>query len=199
MSSLIDRVRNAEFGSEERPRVLQLADGETAEVIDALSADTRRDVLAELFDEPLTATELADRMDTSVQNAHYHLETLTDASLVEPVGTRYSETNNEMTVYAPASDPIVVVGDERRRSGVEQSLRDVAAGLGLIGLASLLVQWATRHLLYGDGVSDGAIAPAGTGPSNELARVVFGVLEPGLLFFVGCLCVVALVLAFDRR
>ena len=195
MSGLIDRLQPQTATPNERPRVIDVHSVETAEVMDALSSETRRAILDALFEEPTTPSELAAALDTSVQNAHYHLSALREAGLVESVGTRYSEKGKEMSVYAPANDPIVVVGDRSRRDRVRRSIHDLMAGLGVLALASLFVQWGAEHLLRTPDVG-GAVEPAawqpGAGAGETVGWLVFDVVEPGVLFFFGCLLVVVL-------
>lgn len=82
-------------------------------VLDALKATTARTLLAGVYDDPATASELADRAGTSIQNAQYHLNRLSDAGVVEVVDTWHSTKGREMDVYGPASDPLVIVlGDD---------------------------------------------------------------------------------------
>jgi DNA-binding transcriptional ArsR family regulator len=133
MSGLIEQIQDRTGTADERPRVLDVDDDDTDEVLDALSSDTGRALYRTLFDEPGTASEVANRCGTSVQNAHYHLSNLQTAGLIEPIETVYSEKGNEMTVYGPATDPLVLVGNRDLRSGIERSLTDVLAGLGLLG------------------------------------------------------------------
>lgn len=84
--------------------VLDLADESTDRVFDALGSETARSVLASISDEPATASDIADCVDTSLQNVQYHLSNLEEANLVSEVGTWYSSRGTEMTVYAPAMD-----------------------------------------------------------------------------------------------
>lgn len=188
----------------ERVRVLEMADGDADEVLDALASDTGRATLRALFEEPATPSELAARVDTSVQNIHYHLTNLRDAGLAEPIDTRYSEKGNEMTVYGAASDPLVLVGDADLVPDVRRSLAGVVGGLGLLAAASLIVQWGAERLFRGGAGPAGAVGPAGWGasdPAQISAPVwfVFEVLEPGVLFFACCLVVAAVVaLSVDR-
>lgn len=86
---------------------VQLRDADA--VFDALTAKTARDILAELHEEPTTASALADRLDTTVQNTTHHLGSLEAANLVTAVDTWYSEQGREMDVYAPTSGPLVVL------------------------------------------------------------------------------------------
>jgi len=197
MSSLIEKIQERTGTADESPRVLGVADNETDDVLDALASDTSRSLFRTLYDEPGTPSEIADRCDTSVQNVHYHVSNLEDAELIEPVETVYSSKGNEMTVYGPASDPIVLVGDHDMEPRIQQSLANVVAGVGLIGFASLLVQWGAEKLANSTAGS-GVLAPASpsAGPvsgANTLARFVFEVVEPGVLFF--CLCLTVLGIA----
>lgn len=84
--------------------VHDLADDSTAAVFDAIGCQTARSILVAIGNEPATAAEIADRVDTSLQNVQYHLGNLEDADLVAAAGTWYSERGKEMTVYAPEMD-----------------------------------------------------------------------------------------------
>ncbi|UPV75826.1 helix-turn-helix domain-containing protein [Halorussus limi] len=204
MSGLIERLQDRTASGDEQLRVLDVDGAETDDVLDALGPDTRREVYRALFESPGTTSEIAERVDTSVQNLHYHLSTLEEAGLIAPVDTRYSEKGNEMTVYAPATDPLVLVGDRDIRPQVERSLTDVVGGLGILAVASLLVQWGTERLAspaIGRGNVVGPASPSG-GPSTireALAWFAFDLAEPGVVFFCGCLVVVTVAaLAMDR-
>jgi DNA-binding transcriptional ArsR family regulator len=203
MSGLIDRLQDRTASADERPRVLDVDAEDADDVLDALASDTGRSLFRALFEEPATPSEIARRCDTSLQNVHYHLSNLQAAELVEPVETIYSEKGNEMTVYGPASDPIVLVGNRDLRSPIERSLGDIVAGLGLLGVASLLVQWGAERLASPRAGSRtvGSASPTApqTDPAGSLAWLVFEVVEPGVLFFCACLVLVAVIALSSRR
>lgn len=204
MASPIERLSERTGTPDEDTRVLEMTDVESDQVLDALSSESARATLRALFEDPATTTELADSLDSSVQNVHYHISNLQDAELVEPIDTVYSPKGNEMTVYGPANDPLVFVGDGDRTPLVRQSLRNVAGGLGVLALASLLVQWAAERLVRarlgtGDVVGASGVGPADPTPGGTLLWLVFEVLEPGLVFFLGCLVVAAVVTIPGRR
>jgi hypothetical protein len=108
-------------------------------------------------------------VDTSLQNAQYHLKNLEDADIIEEVDTVYSEKGREMTVYAPASKPLVVfAGDEEDSDGLRATLARLLGAFGAVALASLAVQAVFgRGALVGGG-GDGAAADGGTtaGPTE---------------------------------
>ncbi len=194
MSGLIDRIQTR-AEPDERPRVLDVAEGETDEVLDALSSDTARRLYRGLFEDPATPSEIAERADTSIQNVNYHLNNLQEAELVEAVDTVYSEKGNEMTVYGPASDPLVFVGNRGLEPRIRSSLTDAVGGVGLLAAASLFVQWGAERLASdaaGVGVVGPASADAGL-PEGSAAWALFEVVEPGVAFFFCCLFIAATV------
>lgn len=131
------------------PRVIGVDSEDADEVLAALSAATARNLLAELNETPAPPGELADRVDTSLQNAQYHLQKLEAAGAVEVVDTAYSEKGREMDVYAPANQPLVIcAGGEQETSGVRSALASLLGGFGVLAFASLLVQQ-----LFGRGVA----------------------------------------------
>jgi DNA-binding transcriptional ArsR family regulator len=81
---------------------------EPTEVLQALSSETAQEILATLKSEPKTASEIATAVDQSVQNVSYHLDRLCKADLITPIETWYSEKGREMTVYALATEQLVV-------------------------------------------------------------------------------------------
>jgi DNA-binding transcriptional ArsR family regulator len=143
------------------PRVLDLDDEETDEVFSALSSDTARSIYRCLHQEPNTPSEVADRVDTSIQNVRYHLENLEDAGLIEVVDTWYSSRGNEMSVYAPASDALVLASDEEEASRLRTALSRLLGGVAVLAMASLVVQEAVRNLL--DRPLGGSSATGGDG------------------------------------
>jgi DNA-binding transcriptional ArsR family regulator len=105
--SLLPSTDDASAEQEGDIQVLGVEEDETASVFSALSSDTARRVLTALYNDPAPPSELADRLDMSVQNVSYHLKNLRDAGLVEVADTRYSEKGKEMKVYAPVDTPMV--------------------------------------------------------------------------------------------
>lgn len=80
-----------------------LENDEATAVLETLATEKARNILSSLATQPATTSELADWVDTSLQNAQYHLTNLHEAGLIDEVGTWYSAKGNEMTVYAPTS------------------------------------------------------------------------------------------------
>ncbi|MFB6089957.1 MAG: ArsR/SmtB family transcription factor [Halobellus sp.] len=127
------------------PRVVGLDSDDVDDLLAAISSDTARELLAELHEEPGAPSDVAERADTSIQNAQYHLDRLETAGLIEPAGTAYSEKGREMTVYAPADQALVVVaGSEDDTTGLQSALTQLLGGLGVVALGSLVVDRLVR-------------------------------------------------------
>ncbi|ELZ23453.1 ArsR family regulatory protein [Halosimplex carlsbadense 2-9-1] len=149
----------------DEPRVLDLDDEATEEALSALSSDTARKILATLYEEPKTPPEIRDEVGTSLQNVHYHVERLEAAELIQPAGEGYSEKGTEMTIYAPASEALVLfAGQERDRSRLKTALTRLLGSVGLLAVASLAVRrlFGESGANLGDfGVSFGAGSQSG--------------------------------------
>ena len=189
-------VADAETGDGD-VRVCWLDDEDADALIGSLSSETARSLLTALHEEPRTASKLAATVDTSVQNVRHHLENLQEAGLVTVVDTRYSVKGREMTVYGPANERLVVaVGGGDDRNSFLDSLRGILGVVGLLGGASLLVQWA-----FGAGVVDlggPATAPRIGDSVGATASSTLGALPPGAAFLAGGLLVLLTVLAVEH-
>jgi DNA-binding transcriptional ArsR family regulator len=86
---------------------IEVTRDEQTDVLGALSSETAQQILATLGDEPATASDVAGAVDISLQNVNYHLDSLREAGLVEPVETWYSAKGREMTVYALTTERLV--------------------------------------------------------------------------------------------
>lgn len=77
----------------------------------SLSYDIAHNLLSCLQKSPAAATELAARIETSIQNTRRHLENLVGADLAHVTDTRYSGKGHEMKIYA-ATPSTVCIGDD---------------------------------------------------------------------------------------
>lgn len=108
--STIERLNRDQFPEPDRSLEYLTLD-DAGPMLEALSSGTAQSIIVELSDSPATATELADKVDTSLQNTGYHLSRLTDTGLVTVIGTRYSKKGREMNVYARAVAGFVIGAD----------------------------------------------------------------------------------------
>ncbi|KAB1194229.1 helix-turn-helix domain-containing protein [Haloferax sp. MBLA0076] len=205
MAGLLPSAPDTSSADEAAPRVIGLGDDEASDLLSALSSATARHILAALHEQPTNAADLAERVETSLQNVQYHLRKLDAAGLIEVVDTVYSEKGREMKVYAPADRPLVVVAaTEETRSGVASILSSLLGAVAVLGLLSALVQWfAMRGLreIAPVAQSGGAEADAVTTVATEAAPAVVQGFPPGLAFFAGGLVILLAiaVVQFSRR
>lgn len=123
------------------PKVVGVDSEEADALMSALSSDTARHLVSELHTDPAPPAELADRLDTTLQNTQYHLKRLEDAGVVEVAGTAYSEKGREMSVYAPADDPLVIfAGRDEQASGLRAALKRLVGGVVALALGALAIQ-----------------------------------------------------------
>ena len=170
----------------DEPHVVQVGAESKGEGVGALSSATARALLTACQSTPSTASELADAVDTSVQNAHYHLDRLEGAGLVEVVDTAYSPKGREMAVYEATGSPTVfVAGGEADREAVVDLLTRFLGGLGLVTVAAL----ATQHLL-------GGVPPS---PSPDAGGTGTGGIPVGIVVFVVGLGALLLATLASRR
>ncbi|WP_440763591.1 ArsR/SmtB family transcription factor [Natronorubrum sp. DTA7] len=147
---------------EGQPRVVDLEGEDADAVFSALSSTTARRIYARLDEEPGTPSDVADAIDSSIQNVRYHLEKLEDAGLVSVVDTWYSSRGNEMSVYATTDGPLIVTGDESAASRIREALSRFVGGIGALAGGSLLVQYGLTRWAESATDSSGAeTAPAG--------------------------------------
>lgn len=187
---MIERIQS--FVVEEEPcspRVCWLDSDSATDVIEAISSDTARSVLAALHDDPRPVSRLAEDVDMSIPSVNYHVENLVEAGLVTEVDTWYSDRGNEMTVYGPTDDPLVFVGSRDNSDLVRTATTRVGAALVGIVVASLLVQWLVTDVL--PSLSGGGVRKAASAGTVEVVSPV----PPGMLFFSGATFVLALALA----
>src|SRR6056297_662690 len=150
------------------PRVVGVDSDDADRLLSALSSETARSLYAALHDEPATPSELADGVDTSLQNAQYHLANLRDADLIEECDTKYSAKGREMNVYAPSDAPVVLfAGSEEDGDDVQTALTSLLGGVGLLGVASLVVQ-----RLFGSGVQAPTASTSSAPTTSEYAGIV---------------------------
>ncbi|WP_439028061.1 ArsR/SmtB family transcription factor [Haloarchaeobius sp. DT45] len=170
MADLLPSTPDTSAADDAEPRVIGLDSDDADDLIGALSSSTARQLLTALHDEPATPSQLADTVDTSLQNTQYHLEKLEDADIIEVVDTAYSAKGREMKVYAPSNQPLVVfAGGSDESTGLKAALSRLLGAFGLLALGAVAVQE-----FLGDGLAQffggGTRGPTGSpapGPSTQ--------------------------------
>ncbi|AGB37832.1 ArsR/SmtB family transcription factor [Natronococcus occultus] len=204
--------RSEPRSEEGQPRIVGLEGEDADAVFGALSSTTARRIYARLDDEPATPSDLAEAVDSSIQNVRYHLENLEEAGLVEVVDTWYSSRGNEMSVYATTDGPLIVTSDESTGARLRTVLARVLGGIAVLAGGSLVVQYAVSRWFGGAGGpglasedvarTEGATGDRGSDgvpESVETVGTVVASAPPGLLFFLGGLAVLLAVTGYWYR
>ncbi|WP_255191800.1 ArsR/SmtB family transcription factor [Natronobeatus ordinarius] len=157
-------LRSETPSQEGQPRVVDLADEDADAVFGALSSTTAREIYTTLHDEPGTPSDVAEAIDSSIQNVRYHLEKLEDAGLVEVVDTWYSSRGNEMSVYATANGPLIVTSDQSKAAQLKEAISRFIGGIVALAGGSLLVQHAAGQF-FAPEVQEAEVPPDGTVPA----------------------------------
>jgi len=157
-------------GSQDGELEIVGVDEDVSAVLDALGSETAREILNAVYEEPGTPSELADRLDMSIQKVSYHLEKLEAEELIAVAGTQYSEKGQEMTVYEPPEDPLVLfVGTRERKRSLRSLAERLLPAVGLLTAASAMVQllFGTVPGLFGSSGGDsGAESQADGAPAE---------------------------------
>lgn len=129
------------FRSEPDEPTIAGIEGEDADqLFDALGSETSRAVLAACYEEGRTRSELADGLETSIQNVSYHVDKLESAGLLEAVETRYGENGSEVKVYEPSKEAIVIAaGETGLVEHITEAIERLFAPIVLVGLLSMVV------------------------------------------------------------
>lgn len=179
MASIFPIRSRSTLSHPEGARIIALDEELADDIVTALASQTARDILGHVYDDPCTPSDLAGATDTSLQNIRYHLDRLLNADLVEAVDTWYSETGNEMQVYAPTAAALVMfAGIDTTTTDIESVLTQVLGAVSVLAVASGLVQWVAQVLRP----TPDNVVGGGTG---TVAPSIVDTLPPGLLFFIG--------------
>lgn len=183
-------------------RVLDIEGSDADRTFEALSSATARQILQTVYEEPRTPTEVRGEVGTSLQNVHYHLDKLEAADLIEPAGTGYSEKGNEMTVYGPTSEAVVLFAGRRDDRARLKSLLGRVFGLFvLLGVMTLVVdavvRWLRPDRSGGDDASVELVSEGQptAGAADGVAETVTSI-DPALAFFLGGLAMLLVVGAY---
>lgn len=171
--------------------ILSVEADEATNIFDCLSSATAREIMAALHEEPRTGSDLAALADTSIQNVRYHLDKFEDSNLVAIVDTEVSTRGQEMDVYAPTHDALVLYAGEDRTSNhsLTELLRATLGAVGFLGVLSLLIEVLLPVFLRGMVPGDAAV-----GLADRVFIHISGVsVSAGLVFFGGGVLVLGVV------
>ncbi|MFC7077812.1 ArsR/SmtB family transcription factor [Haloarcula halophila] len=167
MSLLPSRGPDASTSQEGELEIVGV-DEDVSAVLDALSSDTAREILNTVYEDPGTPSELADRLGMSIQKVSYHLEKLEEEELITVAGTRYSEKGQEMKVYEPPEDPLVLfVGTRERKRSLRSLVKRLVPVVGLLTATSFVIELLLGNFPLPFGLSSSGGEDAGPQSSGD--------------------------------
>jgi DNA-binding transcriptional ArsR family regulator len=132
---------------DEDPRLLCLDDEYTEEVLRRLSSETSQAVFRAVNREPLSAQDVAEELEMSVQNAMYHLENLEETGLITVLDTHYSERGREVDIYGPPDQPLLLfLGPSQDWPGLTAAFKEFASAVGPVAIPLAVGQFVSRLL-----------------------------------------------------
>jgi DNA-binding transcriptional ArsR family regulator len=135
MSSLFPTEPDISADRSDEAELLCIDNEQTTEILTALSSDRSRAVFRQVNQDPQTATDLAQKLDTSVQGVTYHLDNLQNAGLIDVLDTCYSEKGREMDVYGPSEQPYMLfLGMSSDEPGLRAAFKRFAHSIGPVGI-----------------------------------------------------------------
>lgn len=132
-----------EKDGDEKLLILPLGE-ESKKITQVISNDTARQIIELLADAPLSASDIAERLQAPLTTITYNLENLESVGLVKVERIKYSEKGREVKIYAPVRKLIVVVPEKTDRKSVADVLRKYIGVILAAVLASSLIEFFMR-------------------------------------------------------
>ncbi|MGB2728640.1 MAG: winged helix-turn-helix domain-containing protein [Halobacteriota archaeon] len=208
----VDENANTE---DEKLLILPLNDKNSKKITQIISSDTARNILEAVASEPLSTSEIAEKLGIPLSTVQYNLDKLNDAGLVKVERTRYSEKMKHVKIYAPQRKFVVIVPEKTDRKNVIATLKRYLTVIFFAVAGSGMIEFLTMKMkMKSPGWEEvtGGIAEKGGGdyapipaptiiPSPEKALDValgFDIFaHPGLWFLFGCLFVILVVFLIE--
>ncbi len=114
---------------------------ESKKLTQVISNDTARKIIELLADAPLSASDIADRLQTPLTTIVYNLENLESVGLIRVEKVKYSEKGREVKIYAPVRKLIVVVPEKTDRKSITDILRKYVGVVLAAVFASSIIEF----------------------------------------------------------
>jgi len=134
---------NTQDQGDEKLLILPLGE-ESKKITQVISNDTARQIIELLADAPLSASDIAERLQAPLTTITYNLENLEGVGLVKVEKIKYSEKGREVKIYAPVRKLIVVVPEKTDRKSVTDVLKKYLGVILAAVLASSFIEFFMR-------------------------------------------------------
>jgi DNA-binding transcriptional ArsR family regulator len=131
---------------DEKLLILPLNDKNSKKISQIISNDTARNILEAIASNPLSASEIAEKLSIPLTTVQYNLEKLNDAGLVKVERTKYSEKMKHVKIYAPQRKFVVIVPEKTDRKDVIASLKKYLAVIFFAVVGSGVIEFFTAKM-----------------------------------------------------
>ena len=205
---------------DEKLLILPLNDKNSKEISQIISNDTARNILEAIASEPLSTSEIAEKLRIPLSTVQYNLDKLNNAGLVKVERTKYSEKMKHVKIYAPQRKFVVIVPEKTNRKDVIATLKRYLTVIFFAVVGSGIIEFLTMKIKGSAGEeATGSIAergdavpapipapeivpspmPAPVSPEKALDVVsgfdIFA--HPGLWFLFGSIFVISVIFLID--
>ncbi len=129
---------------DEKLLILPLGE-ESKKITQVISNDTARQIIELLADAPLSASDIAGRLQVPLTTIVYNLENLENVGLIKVERIKYSEKGREVKIYTPVRKLIVVVPEKTDRKSVTDILRKYIGVILAAVLASSFIEFFSKN------------------------------------------------------
>jgi len=136
---------NEKYQGDEKLLILPLGE-ESKKITQVISNDTARQIIELLADAPLSANDIAQRLQAPLTTITYNLENLESVGLIKVEKIKYSEKGREVKIYAPVRKLIVVVPEKTDKRSVADMLRKYIGVIMAAVLASSFIEFLSKSV-----------------------------------------------------
>jgi len=131
---------------DEKLLILPLNDKNSKKISQIIFNDTARNILEAIASQPLSASEIAEKLSIPLSTVQYNLERLNDAGLVKVERTKYSEKMKNMKIYAPQRKFVVIAPEKTNREDVIAALKRYLTVIFFAVVGSGIIEFFTAKM-----------------------------------------------------
>jgi len=197
--------------AEEKFIMLNLEDIKSKEIAQVISSDTARKILNLLSDKAYSETDIAKEMNLPLSTAHYNIQALLKANIIEEKDFLWSEKGKKIKIYKLANK-LIIISPKTQSSDFLDKLKGilpVAIFGSLISLALLAYQSLNSGSMMASKTSEAAFDYSETmvestaASAPEAARILSSTADINIAFwfFLGVIITVGsyILIALARR
>jgi predicted transcriptional regulator len=123
---------------------------ESKKITQVITNDTAREVMELLADQPMSISDIANKLDIPLTTVKYNIENLVDVGLAKVDRIKYSEKGRQVKIYGPVRKLIVVVPESTDNASITEILKKylgvVLAAVFASGIVEILAGRFSRSM-----------------------------------------------------